>query len=337
MKNVSLIIISILCLSGCGKTSDKFVLKGDIKDLGNDTILVYGLDENRDRIDTIYAENGKFDYEINVDTITPVAFLFGKLGEECIVYADKGLKSTMTGDRLSLHALQVKGGILNEELSAFRATLSGLPQDSAVTVNQAEVFIRSHPFSLVSIHLLDKYFVRTLHPDINKIKELQKTMSGDLLDNSYMKRLGEVLDRQKTLSVGSRAPYFVNKNQKGESINLNTFKDKYLLIDFWASWCDRCMEEQATLKKLNKKYKKEKFAILGVSLDIEKDKWKEAIKKDTLSWEQITDFKGWENTVVRQFGINTLPSNVLLDTAGKIIATNLTKEELAGKLEEIFK
>lgn len=337
MKKVSLIVIFMLCLSGCGKTSDKFVLEGNVKDLGNDTILVYGLDENRDKIDTIYTENGKFSYTVKVDTITPLVLLFKDFGEECVVYADKGLKSTLTGSRLSLYDLQVKGGAFNEELSAFRAQLSGLPQDSAMALNQADVFIRSHPFSLVSIHLLGKYFVQASHPDINKIKELQKTMSGDLLDNSYMKHLGEVLNRQKNLLIGTRAPYFTNKNRKGELINLNTFKDKYLLIDFWASWCDSCLEEQVTLKKLNKKYKKEKFAILGVSLDIDKDKWKETIKSDTLSWEQITDFKGWDNAVAKQFGINDIPSNVLLDTAGKIIAVNLTKEELTAKLEEIFK
>lgn len=337
MTKISLIIISILCLFGCGKASDKFVLEGNIKDLGNDTILVYGLDENRDKIDTVYVEDGKFNYTIKVDTITPIALWFKSADEECIVYADKGLNSALTGDKLSFHALQVKGGIQNEELSAFRAGLSGLPRDSAVAVNQAETFIRNHPFSLVSIHLLDKYFVQTPHPNISKIKELQKTMSGDLLDNSYMKHLGEVLDKQKSLAIGARAPYFINKNSKGESVTLNTFKDKYLLIDFWASWCDSCMEEQATLKKLSKKYKKQKFAILGVSLDVEKDKWKETIKNDTLSWEQITDFKGWDNTVAKQFGVNTIPSNVLLDTDGKIIAVNLTKEELTDKLEGIFK
>lgn len=337
MGKIGLMIISMLCLFGCGKTSDKFVLEGNIKDLGNDTILVYGLDENRDKIDTIYTKDGKFNYTVSVDTIAPLAFCFKGFDEECVVYADKGLKATLTGDKSALHALQVKGGSPNEELSVFRAGLSGLPQDSAKTVDQADTFIRSHPFSLVSIYLLDRYFVQVPHPDIDKIKELQKTMSGDLLDNSYMKHLGEVLDKQKNLTVGTRAPYFINRNAKGESINLNTYKDKYLLIDFWASWCDRCMDEQTTLKIFNKKYKKEKFAILGVSLDIEKDKWQEAIKKDTLSWEQITDFKGWENSVVRQFGITTIPSNVLLDAGGKIIAKNLTKEELTGKLEEIFK
>ena len=337
MKKVGLIIISMLCLFGCSNTSDKFVLEGNIKNLGNDTILVYGLDINRDKIDTVYTEDGKFEYVITVDTITPLAFWFKNFDEECVIYADKDLKATLTGDRLSLYALQVKGGVPNEELSAFRAGLSGLPQDSAVAVNQADVFIRSHPFSLASIHLLDKYFIRVPHPDIAKIKELQKTMSGDLLDNLYMKHLGEVLDKQKSLTIGARVPYFINRNAKGESVNLNTFKDKYLLINFWASWCDSCMNEQVTLKMLNKKYKKKKFAILGVSLDIEKDKWQETIKKDTLSWEQITDFKGWENSVVRQFGINTIPSNVLLDPAGKLIAKDLTKEELINKLEEIFK
>ena len=137
--------------------------------------------------------------------------------------------------------------------------------------------------------------------------------------------------------VGSQAPDFSMADASGKQFALSSFKGKYVLIDFWASWCGPCRGENPNIVANYNKFKNKNFTILGVSLDEDKTKWLEAIKKDKLSWAHVSDLKGWNSASVPLYGFDGIPYNVLIDPTGKIIATELRGEELGRKLAEILK
>jgi peroxiredoxin len=137
--------------------------------------------------------------------------------------------------------------------------------------------------------------------------------------------------------IGKQAPAFSLPDADGKEISLNSFKGKYVLVDFWASWCLPCRQENPNVVQAYNKYKNKNFTILGVSLDKEKDDWQNAIARDNLSWSQVSDLQEWNSIAVSTFNFNGIPFNVLIDPQGKIIAQSLRGAELESKLDELLK
>ncbi len=136
--------------------------------------------------------------------------------------------------------------------------------------------------------------------------------------------------------IGSEAPDFTQQTPEGEDLTLSELRGKVVLVDFWASWCGPCRRENPNVVKVYDKYKAQGFEILGVSLDKQKSRWLQAIEKDQLTWKQVSDLKGWQNDVAKLYGVRSIPSTILLDAEGKIIARNLRGSALEAKLAEVF-
>lgn len=340
MKKIYLAVFTMaLLLAACGdKKSENVRLSGTLQGMADDTIYLYGTDRYYNRLDTIFVKQGKFVKDIEVDTLVSAWLQFGN-GMEYPLYMDKADQIEISGSTSKPGLLAVKGNSANEELTRFHQELfgKGLPSEAAVE-KAAEAFIRSHPNSLASIYVLDKYFVQKSVPDFSKIKELAEQMAGSLKDRLYMEQLLEYLESYEKVSVGKSASYFQIPGMDGKDIRRTDFKDKYLLLYFWASWSDACRETSRQLKQLYKEKKnREKFDILGVSLDVDKEVWKDAVANDTLDWKQGCDLKGWNASLVGQFAVRTLPYNVLLAPSGRIEGRNLTQKEIEEKLAEIAK
>ena len=337
MKKIYLAYLLLIILSACGsKNTNSVHLSGEIKGLGNDTLYIYGTDKFYNRMDTLLVKDDKFSATLTTDTLASTWLQFSD-GTEYPLYLDKGDNIKIKGSAAELTSLEITGNVPNEELTAFQKELKGLSTPSEKALEEkAEAFINNHPSSLVSIYLLEKYFVQKPQPDFALIKEMTANMTGGLKDRPYVDELLDLIQEEEKISIGKTIPYVNLPNAKGTQISRTSFKDKYLLIHFWASWDPLSMEANAALRRIYKKEEKNKlFALWGISLDIDRKEWEEAIKRDTLRWEQSCDFSGWNTAPIKQLAIQALPANLFLSPSGKIEGKNMSEEDIKKKLEEI--
>lgn len=196
-------------------------------------------------------------------------------------------------------------------------------------------YLGDHLKSPLGIYVISQLAGYDLDPE--KIDPLFSKLSKTVRKTPSGKQFAERLDIAKKVRVGNPAIEFSQNDPAGKPVSLASFRGKYVLIDFWASWCGPCRAENPNVVKAFNTYKDKGFTILGVSFDESKEKWEEAIAKDELQWAQVSDLKGWANEVGKMYGIRAIPQNLLLDPEGKILAKNLRGEALESKLAELFK
>jgi thiol-disulfide isomerase/thioredoxin len=165
---------------------------------------------------------------------------------------------------------------------------------------------------------------------------LYSNLSDEMKETKAGEYLAKKIEAARKASIGQPIENFKLPNLDGQMVEVASLKGKYVLVDFWASWCGPCRAENPFLKEAYAKYKPKNFEIVGISLDDKRDKWVAAIEKDGLPWIHVSDLKGWKNVAALSYGITAIPQNFLVDTNGVIIAQNLRGEALAKKLEEII-
>jgi peroxiredoxin len=168
------------------------------------------------------------------------------------------------------------------------------------------------------------------------LEEVVVVFDTSMNNSVYMQLLKKRVEILRSVAIGQAAPDFTMNDSTGAPVTLSQLNGKYLLVDFWASWCSPCRVENPNVVRAWKAFHSKGFDILGVSFDKNRDKWVEAIQHDNLAWTHVSDLKGWGNAAGKLYGINSIPSNVLLNPDQKIIARNLRGEDLMKKLEEIF-
>ncbi|WP_176133165.1 TlpA disulfide reductase family protein [Hymenobacter sp. CRA2] len=206
-------------------------------------------------------------------------------------------------------------------------------------IRQAHLaFAKANPASWVSLHALQQAGMMST-PEYTELAPIYNALNPALKASPLGRTYGQMLESIKDVALGAVAPDFTQKTPEGKAVSLKDYRGKYVLVDFWASWCGPCREENPAVIKAYNAYKGRKFEVLGVSLDDEKNraKWLQAVKDDKLVWTQVSDLRGWENEAARRYHVQSIPQNYLIDPTGKIVAVNLRGEQLQATLARLLK
>lgn len=196
-------------------------------------------------------------------------------------------------------------------------------------------YITTHPGSYLSVLALQRQMTSA---PLERVLPAFEALHPALKQTTGGKAVAKKLTSRQSIAVGGIAPDFTQPDTAGHPVSLHSFRGKYVLVDFWASWCKPCRAENPNVVKAYNEYKDKNFTILGVSLDSPeaKDKWLNAIKTDQLPWTQVSELTGWMNSVASTYSIHSIPQNVLVSPEGKVLAKNLRGEELHQKLAELI-
>ncbi len=358
-----LVLLPFLSFAQTKKTAGGFAIQGQLRALPNGTnVTLFGF-SGTDTLAKTKVQNGGFTLTGTVDNVDARIIAFSGLNQRLVVFMgndDVKVKSdssnfsdvVITGSSSNYDyeefLYQIKP--LNDYVTMYRNAVQSAPTQSAkdslmIALNTTyniyqesiDRFITRKKASPVSSLVLAYSYDTDPNKDVVLLQKRFNALTGSALQSQFAKNISQVIENDKIGAVGTKAVDFTQTDTAGNSVSLSQFKGKYVLLDFWASWCRPCRAENPNVVAAYKAFKNKNFTVLSVSLDETKDSWLRAIKMDNLAWTHISDLKYWSNAVAMEYHIQSIPQNFLIDPNGVIIGKNLRGEQLFQKLKELLK
>lgn len=374
MKLITLLLL--LSVPRIASSQNNLIINGNaplIKD-GTKIMIARGMprrfSDRKPGTDSAFVKGNRFEFKLKDNNGELYYLTIGK--HHKWLYLQPGIANVTLSDSL-LASVTISGNLMTDENNQFTNQVKNDPvnleylkvsrdytsyakskkkdadtlaakekkRDELATLNDKQyerlvlAWIQTHPGSYLNAYLLYNAYNQPEQAIAEaKVKSIFSAMPANITHNIWGQELKYKID---SLFVGGKAPDFAQADTSGKSVKLSDFKGKYVLIDFWASWCVPCRAENPNIVKASQQLGGRNFAILGISLDDKKDSWLRAIKQDGLNWLQLSDLGFWRNNVSVKYYVYDIPANYLIDPNGIIIAKNINGDELLPTLKKLIK
>ncbi len=289
-------------------------------------------------------KGGKFSFKGKMERPDFKIILFNRQQPYITVFLDNS-NVTITGDKATIDKSKITGSASHTTFEQFNTSLEPYQAVFAETGDYSEEmharalkliddFVTTHTDSYITPLAVIRY--NQIADDVLKTEALYNMLAPKIKATSMGEYIAKQVAEGKINGKGSILADFSQPDTSGVPVSLSSLRGKYVLVDFWASWCGPCRQENPNVLAAYNKYKSKNFTVLGVSLDKAKPAWIEAINMDGLTWTHISDLQGWQNSVAQQFGILNIPQNFLIGPDGKVVAKNLRGPALERKLARLL-
>ncbi|MFS4457084.1 redoxin domain-containing protein [Maribacter sp. 2304DJ31-5] len=329
MKKTISILTVILLISCNLKQNTSCNLKGKTNNLKDGTKLYLVNPLNNKRVDSSVVKNNTFLFDIVLEN-APSLYVLENKSEYKYLWIENN-SMTFDASKTDFNNAKITGSKTQDIYQKLNETKNSLSEKEKQKVDIE--FIEKNPDSNISSVLL---WLNMNSLGKEKTTDFLKKLSLNNKNSEFGKVISDYIKLNEDVKIGDHFIDFEMNDINGNSRKLSTFKGKTILLEFWASWCGPCRQENPNLLKTYEEFNTKGFEIFAVSLDNNKNNWIKAIKEDELKWEHVSDLKGNSNTAALIYGVHSVPNNFLIDENGIIIAQNLRGNELNNKLTEIF-
>jgi thiol-disulfide isomerase/thioredoxin len=370
MKKIVLVLLTTLLVISCKKEGYEITVRAEGVENGKNVYLQTLSDNGTINIDTTKVENGIFKFEgqlkegielalISIDQVNPMPFILENGSIKISINKDTIQNSNLSGTYNNEKVQEYNDKIM--QLVDKRMQFQKLNNDkynNAIKANDTltirvlmdsiskfdeeknlfdKKFITENNKSFFACYLLQNLISKKIFPN-SEIIEIYTNLDKSVKETKTGKKVNQLLTELNSTEIGSIAPDFSGKNPEGKEISLKESLGKVTIIDFWASWCGPCRVENPNVVAMYKELHDKGLNIIGVSLDNPNgaQAWKDAIAKDGLIWNHVSNLQGWKDPIAVQYKVQSIPATFILNKDGAIVAKNLRGEELKAKVKELL-